>query len=67
VQLAQQSQQQNDNAENASLDELYSENIFYYSERRLRKLYHDENLHASAVALLVSLLLTPSRGTFYFK
>ncbi|KRW99809.1 Protein kinase-like domain [Pseudocohnilembus persalinus] len=45
-------------------DEILNENIFYYSERRIRKIYSDKELHASVVALIISLLLTPQRGTF---
>ena len=44
------------------VEDILNENIFYYSERKLRKIYHDEDLHANVIALIISLLLTPSRG-----
>lgn len=47
-------------------DEILSENIFYYSERRLRKIYSDKELHSNILALIISLLLTPVRGNFIF-
>ena len=34
----------------------------YYTERQLKKLYEDDELHVLLVSLLMSLLLTPERG-----
>jgi len=47
---------------NANMDEILTENLFYYSERKLRKIYEDDELHVLVVSLMISLLLTPHRG-----
>ena len=46
-----------------NIDELLTENIFYYSERKMRKIYEDDELHVLVLSLMICLLLTPSRGT----
>ena len=48
---------------NANMDEVLTENLFYYSERKLRKIYEDDELHVLVLSLMISLLLTPNRGT----
>ena len=48
---------------NANMDETLTENLFYYSERKLRKLYEDDELHVLVISLMVTLLLSPNRGT----
>lgn len=40
-----------------------SEDLFYYSERKLRKLYSDSELHANCLALLINLLIKPTKGS----
>lgn len=47
----------------ANIDEMLTENLFYYSERKLRKIYEDDELHVLVISLMVSLLITPKRGT----
>ena len=47
----------------ANIEEVLTENLFYYSERKLRKIYEDDELHVLVLSLIISLLLTPSRGT----
>lgn len=44
------------------MEEFLTENTFYYSERRLRKIYDDDELHVLVLSLVISLLLTPNRG-----
>ena len=46
-----------------NMDEILTENLFYYSERKLRKIYEDDDLHVLVISLMISLLLTPNRGT----
>jgi hypothetical protein len=45
------------------IEELLTENLFYYSERKLRNIYEDDELHVQVLTLMISLLLTPTRGT----
>ncbi|CAD8058754.1 unnamed protein product [Paramecium primaurelia] len=53
-----QQQQLKLNFSNQPKDEL-----FYFSERKLRKIYSDEELHANCLSLLICLLIKPIRGT----
>lgn len=45
------------------MENILQENVFYYTERKLRKIYQDSDLHSNVIALIISLLLTPNRGT----
>ncbi|KAL4475130.1 hypothetical protein ABPG74_001826 [Tetrahymena malaccensis] len=56
----------NNNSNNTgyeNLEVVLNENIFYYQERKLRKIYADDELHAYVLSTILSLLLTPTRGT----
>lgn len=44
------------------LEELLSEDMIYFYERKLRKLYDDDELHALIVSLMITLLITPNSG-----
>ncbi|CAD8067421.1 unnamed protein product [Paramecium sonneborni] len=57
LQPQQQQQQLKLNICNQAKDDL-----FYLSERKLRKIYSDEELHANCLSLLICLLIKPIRG-----
>jgi hypothetical protein len=44
------------------LEELLSEDMIYFYERKLRKLYDDDELHALIISLMITLLITPNSG-----
>lgn len=44
------------------LEEFLSEDMIYYYERKLRKLYDDDELHALVISLMITLLITPNSG-----
>jgi hypothetical protein len=46
----------------SQLEELLSEEMIYYYERKLRKLYDDDELHALIISLMLTLLITPNSG-----
>ena len=45
------------------IEEILTENTFYYAERKLRKLYEDQTLHSLVISLIISVILSPERGT----
>lgn len=50
------------NAIDPNLDAILDENVIYYSERKLRKLYDDDELHSLCVSLMLSLIIKTSSG-----
>jgi hypothetical protein len=44
------------------LEEVLSEEMIYYYERKLRKLYDDDELHSLIISLMITLLITPNSG-----
>lgn len=44
------------------LEDALSEDMIYFYERKLRKLYDDEELHALIISLMITLLITPNSG-----
>jgi hypothetical protein len=44
------------------LEEVLSEDMIYYYERKLRKLYDDDELHSLIISLMITLLITPNSG-----
>ena len=43
-------------------EEILSEEMIYFYERKLRKLYDDDELHSLIISLMLTLLITPSSG-----
>jgi len=52
-----------ESSQSSLANEKLSEDLFYYSERKLRKIYEDNDLHSLMISLMISLLLTPKKGT----
>jgi hypothetical protein len=46
----------------SKLEEYLSEEMIYYYERKLRKLYDDDELHSLIISLMLTLLITPNSG-----
>lgn len=44
------------------LEEVLNEELIYYYERKLRKLYDDDELHSLIISLMLTLLITPNAG-----
>jgi hypothetical protein len=49
-------------SEGKNLEELLDEEMIYFYERKLRKLYDDPELHSLILSLVISLLITPNSG-----
>ena len=45
-----------------SLDEVLDSEMIYTSERKIRKLYEDDELHAMILTFMISLLIKPTSG-----
>lgn len=45
-----------------SLDDFLDSEMLYFSERKVRKLYDDEELHSLCLTLMISLLIKPTSG-----
>lgn len=46
----------------SSLEDFLSEEMIYFYERKLRRLYDDDELHSLIISLMLALLITPSSG-----
>lgn len=46
----------------SSLEEFLSEEMIYFYERKLRRLYDDDELHSLIISLMLALLITPNSG-----
>lgn len=49
-------------SEGKNLEDLLDEEMIYFYERKLRKLYDDPELHSLILSLVISLLITPNSG-----
>ena len=45
-----------------SLEEILSDEMIYFYERKLRKLYDDDEMHSLIISLMMVLLITPNSG-----
>jgi hypothetical protein len=46
----------------SQLEDALSDEMIYFYERKLRKLYDDDELHALVISLMIALLITPNSG-----